>query len=76
MTTSSNALGTYTFAIRVVEGLELDNVGVANNPHDLKFAVLCACQFHRPRDTSNTGCTDLEALVLENALDGGIFVGR
>lgn len=48
MATSSDALGTYTFAIRVVEGLELDNIGVANNPHDLKFAVLCVGQFHKP----------------------------
>ena len=40
MAMSSNVLGTYTFSIRVVEGLELDNVGVANNPHDLQFAVL------------------------------------
>lgn len=76
MVTSSNVLGTYAFAIRVVEGLQLDNVGVANDPHDLKFAVLCACQFHRPRETFSTGCTDLEALVLKNTLDGSIFIGR
>ena len=47
MVTSSNVLGTYAFAVRVVEGLELDNVGVTNNAHDLKFTVLCACQFYR-----------------------------
>lgn len=31
---------TYALAIVVEEGLELDNVGVADNAHDLEFAVL------------------------------------
>jgi hypothetical protein len=37
-----NGLGksTYTFAVGVVEGLELDNVGMTNDTHDLEFTVL------------------------------------
>jgi hypothetical protein len=30
----------YTFAIGVVEGLELDDVGMADDAHDLEFTVL------------------------------------
>lgn len=32
--------GTYTIAIVVEESLELDNVGMAHDAHDLEFAVL------------------------------------
>jgi hypothetical protein len=31
---------TYALAIRVVECLELDNIGVTNDAHDLKLTVL------------------------------------
>jgi hypothetical protein len=31
---------TYPLAIVVEEGLELDNVGMSDNAHDLEFAVL------------------------------------
>jgi hypothetical protein len=40
---------TYPLAVVVEEGLELDNVGVSDNAHDLEFTVLlgvsggCAC---------------------------------
>ena len=48
---------TYALAVGVVEGLQLHDVGVADDPHNLQFSVL-------------------EPLVLQNALDGRIFVGR
>lgn len=76
MVTRSDILGTYAFAIRVVEGLELNDVGMANNSHDLEFTVLWDCQFHRPRNMPSTDSTNLEALVLKYTLDGSIFVGR
>ena len=30
----------YSFAVGVVKGLELDNVGVTDDAHDLEFTVL------------------------------------
>jgi hypothetical protein len=30
----------YTFTIGIIEGLELDNVGMADNTHNLEFTVL------------------------------------
>ena len=35
-------MDTYTLAVVVEEGLELDDVGVAHDAHDLQLAVLCA----------------------------------
>jgi hypothetical protein len=32
--------GVYPFAVRIVESLQLDNVGMAHNPHDLQFTIL------------------------------------
>ncbi len=45
--------GAYSFAVGIVEGLELDNVGVTDNAHDLEFTVLSkfvrACHLSRPK---------------------------
>lgn len=61
----------YAFAVRVVEGFQLDNVRVTDDAHDLQFTVLLellARARHRRARIAN-----LESLVLENTLDGGVF---
>ncbi len=47
---------TYALAVGVVERLQLHDVGVSHDPHDLEFAVL-------------------EPFVLQDSLDGSVFVG-
>lgn len=64
---------TYPLAVVVEEGLELDNVGMSDNAHNLEFAVL--------RGSAGAACHDgaqthLEALVLQDTLDGRIFTTR
>lgn len=72
---------TYALAIRVVECLELDDIGMPNDAHDLQLTVLrflvsTATSFAATRCGSRRRFAHLETLVLENTLDGGIFVGR
>ena len=68
---------TYAFAIRIVKRLEIHNVGMMDDPHDLKLAVL-RTQRQRGRvlveeHFTSLHLTYLETLVLEDALDGSIF---
>ena len=67
---------TYPLAIIVEEGLELDDVWVPDDAHDLQFTVLrqiSKCEITPVRSHAQT---DLEALVLEHALDGGVLSTR
>ena len=76
---------TYPLAIVVEEGLELDNVGMSDNAHDLEFTVLLGrvsresaggarmWEGGRGEGGKATRNTHLEALVLENSFDGGIL---
>jgi hypothetical protein len=66
---------TYPLAIVVEEGLELDNVWMANDAHNLQFTVLWQVSSWW-RHSGSHAQTDLEAFVLQDALDGGIFSAR
>lgn len=46
---------------------------MAHNPHDLQFTILRGVSARLQRQAYRT---NLEALVLENPLDGGIFATR
>jgi hypothetical protein len=64
-------LATHALAVAVVEGLELDNVGVADDSHDLQLSVLG--RVSQLAGVAEWGSACLEALVLQDALDGGVF---
>lgn len=60
----------YPLAIAVVEGLQLDNVGVSDDAHDLQFSIL------RLSAKSETHCgsrSHLETFVLEDSLDRSVL---
>lgn len=72
-------MDTYTLAVVVEEGLELDDVRVTHNAHDLQLAVLCWSQYAvrvccsaLPR-AAGRDWTHLEALVLQHPLDGCVL---
>jgi hypothetical protein len=76
MRDKGSRLVTYTLAVGVVERLQLYNVWVADNTHDLKLTVLlrseaCFTQY------ADRLCSYLESFVLQNTLDGGVLsIGR
>ena len=72
--TTTRFLWTYTLAVGVVKRLELDNIGVSNNAHDLQFTVLHWVSIFG--HTRIVWEADLEPLILQDTLDGGILVGR
>lgn len=65
---------TYSVAVGVVERLQLDDIRVSHNPHDLQFTVLLSISFSfsspllLPHQIPY-----LESLVLEDSLDGRVF---
>lgn len=69
------SLSTYAISVRVVKGLQLYNVGMTHDAHDLQLAILLKTS---AGGTNAMGMTraDLETLVLKNALDGSIFARR
>ena len=76
---------TYPIAIGVIKGLELNDIGMAYNPHDLKLTVLCeSCQSTRGQTrTVENSCINtrlpgqpqpyLEPFVLQDPLDGSVL---
>lgn len=64
----------YAFAVRIVEGLELDDIRVAHDAHNLKLTVLPRSA--HPTHLEFQAATYLEPLVLEDTLDGSILPGR
>lgn len=59
--------GTYPLAVAIVKGLELHNVGMSDDAHNLEFSILprvnlMPCVVDRMK-------TDFETLVLEHTLD-------
>ena len=64
---------THAFAVAVVKGLELDDVGMPDDSHDLQLSVLAKGQPGSGRAKSGAAHA-LEALVLQDALDGGVFL--
>lgn len=68
--------GTYPLAIVVEEGLELDNVGVPDDAHDLQFTVLLEVSTDALDKHVRAGSAHLETLVLEYTLDSGILPTR
>jgi hypothetical protein len=63
---------THPLAVAVVEGLELDDIWMSNNAHDLKFSVLQTVSLRMLRVVERIK-THLETLVLKHTLDGCIF---
>lgn len=61
--TGISGVVTYSFAIRIVEGLELDDVWMADNAHDLQLTVL-AWRTSVMNDSENKSHAHLESLVL------------
>jgi hypothetical protein len=67
---------TYPVTVAVVEGLELNNVGMPDDSHDLEFSIL---QRVSPDDLQRSKINFiryLEAFVLQDSLDGRIFAAR
>jgi len=62
----------HPLAIRVVEGLQLHDIWVPDNPHNLQFPVL-ASGLAMPFFTWGSLAANLEPLVLQHALDRGVF---
>lgn len=62
----------YAFTVGVVEGLELDDVGVADNAHDLEFTVLRSKSANSSR-VPKACLMYLEPLILKNTLDGSVL---
>lgn len=66
----------YALAVRVVKSLELHNIGMTNNAHDLQLSVLRSPVLaYQPLRLWQQLSTDLESLVLKNALDGSVLPG-
>lgn len=61
----------YAVSVAIVERLELHNVRMANNPHDLKLTILRMVS-QVPTRQRRTNMY-LESLVLENTLDSSVF---
>ena len=67
--------GTHSFTIRVVESLQLNDIWVSNDAHNLQLTVLN--QISQQRTICESGSmAHLESLVLQDALDGGILARR
>lgn len=67
-----SARSTHPIAIRVVEGFQLDDIGVPNNTHNLKLAVL-SCVSISLSSAEDRLQRHLKSFVLKNTFDGGVF---
>lgn len=63
---------TYPLAVRIVESLQLNDVGMAYNAHDLQFTVLNLSLISVHDQKGHCG-TNLEPLILQHSLDGSIL---
>lgn len=68
---------TYPLAIRIVESLQLNNVGVAYNAHNLQFTILSlSLIFVHVQKRKKKSDTNLESLILQYPLDSSILTAR
>lgn len=64
----------YPVAVGVVEGLELDDIGMAHDAHNLKLTVLSkSVDQYCPPHVPDGSASHLETLVLEDSLDGSVL---
>ena len=69
--------GAHAFSVGIVKGFQLHDVGVSDDAHDLKLAVLKSRSGHGVlRQLQQGRASYLESLVLKNTLDGGILARR
>ena len=73
-----NGSASHPFAVAVIEGLQLHDVGVSDDTHDLKLAILkkwgvIKSVEMRHQNRLCTANTYLEALILQDTLDSRIL---
>ena len=67
-------LGTYSFPIGVIKGLQFDDVWVPDDAHDLQFSVLATVRSEEGK-RGDYVVSNLETFVLKNSFDRCIFTG-
>lgn len=75
MISLSSFLWTYALSIGIIKSLELDNVRVSHNTHDLQLTVL-PLSVLRYNSGISVLHSHLEAFILQYSFDSGIFPVR